>query len=329
MLHPLFQCDPDIRLTGSDIYLDPAEPREIGIVSHGHSDHIGHHQHFVATPPTASFLRARVSSALRGTELAYRHPHHLGSNVVRLFPAGHILGSAMVHVSGERGSLLYTGDFRLEPSLTAEPAEVPHADAVIMESTYGAGPEWTFPSRDTLREQLLSIVRGILARNRTPVLLAYSLGKSQETAAMLNGSGIPLVMHPVTARISEIYERHGMDLGVYEVWSGENSLFGKRATLDLRGKALLIPPHMRSDIRRIPRGETVALTGWALRGGHGADHALPLSDHADYGELLRFAEMSCARVVYVTHGTKRFAADLRRRGIRAEFPVRKPQMRLF
>ena len=188
MLHPLFQCDPDIRLTGSDIYLDPSEPRAVGIVSHGHTDHIGHHQHFVATPPTASFLRARVSSALRGTELAYRHPHHLGSNVVRLFPAGHILGSAMVHVSGERGSLLYTGDFRLEPSLTAEPAEVPHADAVIMESTYGAGPEWTFPSRDTLREQLTFSTpsprcrqrsgssearRGCFRRNRHGIALGY------------------------------------------------------------------------------------------------------------------------------------------------------------
>jgi hypothetical protein len=32
---------------------------------------------------------------------------------------------------------------------------------------------------------------------------------------------------------------------------------------------------------------------------------------------------------YVTHGTKRFAADLRPRGIRAEFLQRKPQMRLF
>lgn len=88
---------------------------------------------------------------------------------------------------------------------------------MIMESTYGAGPECTFPSRERLRDQLLSLVRGILARNRTPVLLAYSLGKSQEVAAMLNGSGIPLLMHPVTARISEIYERHGMDLGLYEV----------------------------------------------------------------------------------------------------------------
>jgi hypothetical protein len=36
-----------------------------------------------------------------------------------------------------------------------------------------------------------------------------------------------------------------------------------------------------------------------------------------------------ARTVYVTHGLARFAADLRRRGIRAEFLRRNPQMRLF
>ncbi|HEY0159336.1 MAG TPA: hypothetical protein VGF28_18770 [Thermoanaerobaculia bacterium] len=31
----LFQCDPDIRLARSEIDLDPAEPRKVGIISHG------------------------------------------------------------------------------------------------------------------------------------------------------------------------------------------------------------------------------------------------------------------------------------------------------
>ena len=195
----LFQCDPDLRLARSEIYLDPAEPRRVGIISHGHSDHIGRHEHFIATPATASFLRARIGSSLRGTELRYGEDHQLDGWTIRLHPAGHVLGSAMVHLTSAEGTLLYTGDFRLEPSFTAEPvgAIIPTADAVIMESTYGGGPEWSFPTREELRERLVTLVRDIVRRGRTAVLLAYSLGKAQETAAMLNGSGIPLVMHPI------------------------------------------------------------------------------------------------------------------------------------
>ncbi len=329
MLGPLFQCDPDIRLAHSEIYFDPAEPRKIGIISHGHADHIGRHEHFIATAPTAAFLRTRSGYDLHGTELPYRQPHRVDDRwTVELFPAGHILGSAMIHVSGPLGSLAYTGDFRLAPSYTAEAAEVPEADAVIMESTYGGGPEWAFPPREELRERLVTLVRQILKREHT-VLLAYSLGKAQETAAMLRDQDIPLVMHPVVAQISGIYEAHGVALGAYEVWGRQSSLFGHRSTLDLRGKAVLVPPHMTQDIRRIRNAETIALTGWALRGTRDADHGIPLSDHADFSELVTLAERSRAGIVYVTHGSRRFAEELRRRGIRAEFLRGKPQMRLF
>jgi putative mRNA 3-end processing factor len=324
----LFQCDPDIRLAGSELYLDPAEPRRIGIISHGHSDHIGRHQHFIATAPTAAFLRIRSGDDLKGTELAYRTPHTIEGHEVELFPAGHILGSAMIRIDR---SLLYTGDFKLSPSFTAEAAEVPEADAVIMESTYGASPEWVFPKREVLKSRLVDLMKTILGSAHTPVLLAYSLGKAQEVAAMLRGEGFALVMHPVVAKISAIYEKHGVDLGPYEVWGRQASLFGQRSTTDLRGKVVIVPPHLTGDIRRIPRRETVALTGWALRSsrGHGAEHGLPLSDHADFNELIEFAERCRAKTIYVTHGSARFAAELRRRGIRAEFLRRKPQMRLF
>ncbi|MEO8035584.1 MAG: MBL fold metallo-hydrolase [Acidobacteriota bacterium] len=343
MLGSLFQCDPDLRLTGSDVYLDPRQSRPIGVISHGHSDHIGRHEHFIATAATAAFLRIRQGDDLRGTELSYRKVHALQTDrriallrgsreevdtTVELFPAGHILGSAMIRLSTARGSLAYTGDFKLSPSFTAEPTEVPRADAIVMESTYGS-PEWIFPSREELRERLISLTKEIVRKGKTAVLLAYSLGKAQETAAMLRASGLGLVMHRIAAQLSAVYERHGVDLGDYEVWDSQPALFGRRATTDLRGKAIIVPPHMTAEIRRIPGRETIALTGWALNGSREADHALPLSDHADFQELVTLAETSGAAVVYVTHGSKRFAAELRRRGIRAEFLKREPQMRLF
>ena len=147
---------------------------------------------------------------------------------------------------------------------------------------------------------------------------------------MLDGTGVRLVVHPSVARIAAIYEHHGIALGTYEVWGAQESFFS-RSTRDLRGKALIMPPHMTSEIRRVPRSETVALTGWALRPyrDSGADHGIPLSDHADFNELLQFAQNCGAKTVFVTHGSKRFAQELRRRGFLAEFLKRKPQMRLF
>lgn len=326
-----FQSDPDLRICGTDVWLDPAEPRPLAVVTHGHADHIGRHEHYIATPPTGSFLRARVGADLEGTELPFGSALARGPLTITLHPAGHILGSAMARVEREGRSLLYTGDFRLRPSLTAEPAEVVPSDAVIMEATYGS-PEWSFPSREELAGRLLELVHAIRGRGRLPVLLAYSLGKAQEVAAMLAAGGEQAVLHPAAAALAEIYRRHSMDLGPWETWGPQGTLFGTRATTELRGKALIVPPHCRADLRPVAgRYETVALTGWALRWPERekTDHALPLSDHADFGELLELVERASPRVVYVTHGSARFARELRSRGVVAEFLRHRPQMRLF
>jgi putative mRNA 3-end processing factor len=327
VLGDFFQCDPDLRICGTEVYLDPQEPRQLGIISHGHADHIGRHQQFVATKATAAFLRLRQGRDLRGTELAFRQPHQIGSLQVELYPAGHIFGSAMIRVSDGSRSLLYTGDFRLAPSLTAEPAEVPESDVVIMESTYGA-PEWKFPSREQLGAELLELVGDLLRRGSTPVLLAYSLGKAQETLAMLRGSGHDVVVHPVVAAINEIYEREGVDLGTWSLWSRQQMLMGRRTVGDPRNRVVILPPHMQREMRKIAGAVPVHLTGWCLRRKMGG-FALPLSDHADFDELLEFVDRAKAKVVYVTHGSARFASELRSRGHRAEFLRPKPQMRLF
>jgi hypothetical protein len=65
----------------------------------------------------------------------------------------------------------------------------------------------------------------------------------------------------------------------------------------------------------------IAVTGWALdertRYRLGVDHALPLSDHADFDELLEAIARVCPRVVYCTHGPVQFVEHLREEGINA------------
>lgn len=329
MIGTLFQCDPDLRVSGTELYLDPGENRPFAVVSHGHADHIGRHRFFLATPPTAAFLRLRVDRKIEGRELQYFETHREGDREIRLLPAGHVLGSAMIQVRSEAGTLLYTGDFRLRRSRTAEAAVVEPADCLITESTYG-DPFWRFPDRSVTEARLLEIVRSIRNRGDTPVILAYSLGKAQEAMAVLAEAGERCVVHPVVAAVSRIYEKFGVALGPWQTWSPQGSLLGT-STSDLRNAAVIIPPHMKRDIRAVPRRKTIALTGWALdpRRSQWTDHALPFSDHADFDELLELIDMARPSVVYTTHGSAPFARELRRRGIAAEFLRRRPQMRLF
>ncbi|MGK2856806.1 MAG: MBL fold metallo-hydrolase RNA specificity domain-containing protein [Thermoanaerobaculia bacterium] len=329
MLGSFFQADPDLRLTVGDIHLDPSSPKALAIVSHAHADHIGRHEHFVATPATVAIVRSRLGAALRATELPFRQPLGLQGHEIELFPAGHVLGSAMTLIRRDGASLLYTGDFRLRSSWTAEEAEVPEADAVIMESTYGS-PDWRFPSRDELGAKLLTLVSDILGSGNVPVLLAYSLGKAQEVCSWLARNGVRVVVHPAIAKINELYLKHGVDVGPHEVWTKQAALFAT-ATTSLAGAVVVVPPHLKAEIGTIPRRETVSLTGWCLKGGWrtGGDHALPLSDHADFDELIELVERVRPKTVYVTHGSKRFARELRQRGFAAEFLKQKAQMRLF
>jgi hypothetical protein len=63
------------------------------------------------------------------------------------------------------------------------------------------------------------------------------------------------------------------------------------------------------------------VTGWAMhentRGRLGVDHAVPLSDHADYDELFEAVERVSAGVIYCTHGPASFVDCLRAEGFNA------------
>jgi putative mRNA 3-end processing factor len=75
------------------------------------------------------------------------------------------------------------------------------------------------------------------------------------------------------------------------------------------------------------------LTGWAIDErfrSRGVDAAFPLSDHADFPSLLRYARATRASRVLTVHGYAReLAGALRREGIRAEELVEQEQLELL
>ena len=94
--------------------------------------------------------------------VAYRKPFGLSDLTLKLF-GGHVLGSAQLRVTRNGVALGYSGDLCLEPTLTAEQAEVVECDVLVLESTFGL-PCYVFPPKE---EVLLQIAASWTTRSRT------------------------------------------------------------------------------------------------------------------------------------------------------------------
>lgn len=286
------------------------------------------HELAFASPETAALYRHRLGQRLRVRETPYGQPVELGDTRIMALPAGHCLGSAMLLAEHAGRRLLYTGDFKLGPSLTATPADPPRADVLIMETTFG-DPRYRLPPRQAVANELVGLVRSTLDEGRTPVVHAYALGKAQEVTKLLTTAGVPVLQHPEVFAISEVYERLGMSLS-----TGEATCC-RYAGRPLAGHAVVTLPRGMKRFRLAGLGETVsiAVSGWAMdpstRHRLGVDHALPLSDHADFDQLMRLPEIVQPDVIHCTHGPPGFDERLREAGYDARPLVRESQRRLF
>lgn len=297
------------------IWLDPHRGRERAFVSHAHSDHFARHRSILCSPPTADLLTARYhQSASTLDPRPFFQPWEEDGHRLELLPAGHILGSAMLHVTrlADGASLLYTGDFKLRPSLTAEAAAPKVAGCLLTECTFGR-PSYVFPPTDDQWERVRAFVLDALQENHIPVLVGYSLGKATEILARVQPLGMPVFVHPSILELEEVVRRH------CAAPLPETRLFTKDS--DPTGHLLVIPPNaVRSlAVRRLRRKRVLVLTGWALdpaaRFRYQCDEALPISDHADYPELLETIDRVRPARIIVTHGFEaEFARDLRARG---------------
>lgn len=320
----MFHYDAGLFLTLPQLAVDVRRRQPRAFVSHAHADHIARHELAFATAATARLYQHRLGPRNRVREMAFGEPVEFGGVRLTAYPAGHCLGSAMLFAEDGERSLLYTGDFKLGPSATSEPAELPRADILIMECTFGR-PQYRLPPREEVIAELVELVLGALADGLTPVIHAYPLGKSQEVTKLLTSRGVSVLQHPVTYAVSKVYEACGVDLGDVAEYDGR----------PLAGHAVVTLPRGCKNFRLPGLGRTVsiAVTGWAAEGWAryrlGVDHALPLSDHADYDELIETVRLVQPREIFCTHGPAEFAEHLCELGFNA-YPLQPPaQRRLF
>ncbi|MBX9790820.1 MAG: hypothetical protein K2Y37_18025 [Pirellulales bacterium] len=307
----MWHYDRGLKLTKADLAVDVRRRQPRAFVSHAHNDHMGRHELALCTPATARLYHHRLGPR-PVLEMPYREPLDWGGLRLTTYPAGHCLGSAMLLAEEGSQTLLYSGDFKLGPSLTAEAAELPPADILVVESTFG-DPRYRLPPRDTVIAEFIDLVRRLLSRECVPVIQAYALGKAQEVTAILTSAGLPVLQHAEVFAISQVYEACGVSLGGYRRYPGYAQ----------PGHVIVVPPYVNRwrPLHGVERQVTIALTGWAAvantRRWSQSDYALPLSDHADYDQLFRAIAIVDPKVVYCTHGPPRFVEHLRRAGIDA------------
>lgn len=283
-------------------YVDPWLPVERAIITHAHSDH--------ARAGCGSYLCAEPGRAVLGRRLPdahietlpYGQPLTIGDVRVSFHPAGHILGSAQIRVEHRGEIWVVSGDYKRQPDPTCAPFDPVVCHTFVTEATF-ALPIYTWDPAALVIDDILGWWRGNRDNGRPSVLFCYVLGKAQRILAEIRDrADAPIHLHGAMCGLTDAYRDAGIAMAPSE-----------RVTEGMRGKALarslvLAPLSARgtSWMRRLPNASDGFASGLmrvrGVRRQRAFDRGFALSDHADWGALLRtIAETGASRVL-VTHG---------------------------
>lgn len=276
-------------------------------LSHAHSDHLRSPRN------KKGVVVSKESFDLSNWKERY-NPKILNPKGIKLFNAGHILGSTQLMAETNQGLLIYTGDFKLKDGLTTKKAEIKECDILIIESTY-AHPEILFPDYESIYYEISNWVK----RNDQSTLLfgGYSLGKSQELIKVLNNyCGVIPIVHEKVEHFCKIYEKYGIKL--------DRVLLGtKEADEIMRDPFVAVMPQ-RLVNRRFAYKLSYAhnrevlcavASGQFLMRPMSIDKGFMLSDHADFNDILTYIEQARPKQIFCAHGNEtQLSKELRKRG---------------
>ncbi len=280
------------------------------IITHAHADHASFKTEspVLSSKETLSLVETNYKKPKRAKALKFREKASIEGFDISLHNAGHILGSAQVLIENSE-SIAITSDFKLQDSLILKGAEPLNCNTLVIETTFGLA-EYKFPDRTELYEEFASWIKKQLALNRFVVLAGYSIGKAQELTAFVNEYlGIAPIVHERIYENNKVYEKHKIKLGTY--YKLDHNINDS--------DILIIPPslcnaHLLQAIgfslnRKVASAKA---TGWQYKSFF--DRIFPLSDHADFNQLVEYVKLAEPKLVLTMHGfAKEFASYVRRR----------------
>jgi len=174
--------------------------------------------------PLYSLIDALNATGRFGRAAAYGQPIALAPGVTATFlNAGHILGSACVLLesseAGKTSRVLFSGDLgkAVDPLLLA-PAPPPHADAVVMETTYG---DRNHRPLDASIEEFYEAAAGAFQRGGNVVIPTFAVERAQELLHIISdgigNSRLPPTVQvymdsPMAISVTEVMGRYLSDL---------------------------------------------------------------------------------------------------------------------
>jgi uncharacterized protein len=214
------------------------------VISHAHLDHCGYLPHMFSNgydgpvyslKPTLELVNVIVNDYLKISKpkevnkegvgklpnhykfVDYHEEFRVKDMALKLVPAGHILGSAMIEVRDGEHRLLYTGDINLKGTKLLDPAytEYLNADTVITESTYG-GDKDEFAAEHTVLNAVVASMKDTINKGGKIIIPSFAVGRAQEVLFILDDyirSGVlpkvPVYIDGMITKAMRIY-RHNV-----------------------------------------------------------------------------------------------------------------------
>ena len=132
--------------------------------------------------------------------------------------AGHILGSAIIELrvtdGGAQRTIVFSGDLgRNDSPILRDPTPLTHADAVVVESTYGNREH---APHDEAIEALVQAIGEVAADDGVMLVPAFAIGRTQEVIWVLDDlvrdgriPRLPLYLDsPMASKATEVYVQH-------------------------------------------------------------------------------------------------------------------------
>lgn len=271
---------------------------DVVYISHAHTDHIVRTEKDILSSHETFRL-------IQNRKLKHREKF----DGVEMFPSGHMLGATQIRIGADK-TIVYTGDLKLRDGFTTSGAPVLECDELYIDTTYG-DPSFLFPSKEKVAEEIVGWLDAVTRSDSCAVIGAYRLGKAQELVGLLNACGITPIVEKSIEKGCEIYEEFGVGL--------------KRTCIDsmdgggLENSVMVVPFHRVEDALPELNGrvQRAVVTGWCQKFNY-AIKAFPLSDHADFSEILRYAAESRAKKIICKFGSHPIVTELRKRGFNAK-----------
>ncbi|WP_307233561.1 ligase-associated DNA damage response exonuclease [Pararhizobium capsulatum] len=288
-----------------DFYIDPVQPVDRALITHGHADHArSGHARVLATRETLDIMGIRYGENFCGSaqSITLGESLSLGGVEVSFHPAGHVLGSAQILVEAEGTRIVASGDYKRRRDPTCLPFEPIPCDVFITEATF-ALPVFHHPDD---KGEIIKLLTSLTQfPERAHLVGAYALGKAQRVIALLRETGYhaPIYIHGALAKLCTYYEERGVALGDLRPATIDNS-----DRQSFAGAVVIGPPSAFADrwARRFPDPVAIFASGWMLvrqrAKQRGVELPMIISDHCDWPELLATINEIAPSQVWVTHG---------------------------